>query len=105
MKLLSRSEEIILLTILKLGDEAYGVSIRQQIEQDTGSKWSFASIYSPLDKLTQKKFTSKEAGESTASRGGKRKFYYQVTHVGKEALREIRKATDQVWSDLPDTAL
>ena len=54
MKLLSRSEEIILLTILKLGEEAYGVQIRDQIFKDTGDAWSFASIYTPLDKMTRK---------------------------------------------------
>jgi len=105
MKLLSRAEEIILLTILKMGDHAYGVGIRRQIEMDTGDAWSFASIYTPLDKLTQKGFVEKEAGEPTAARGGKRKFYYQVTEQGREALRAIRSATARVWSGLPDAAL
>ena len=105
MKLLSRAEEIILLSILKLGDQAYGVSIHRQIETDTGDAWSFASIYTPLDKLTQKGYVEKVAGEPTAERGGKRKFYYRLREPGKEALREIRKATNSVWSNLPETAL
>ena len=101
MNLLSRAEEIILLTILKLGDEAYGVSIREQIFKDTGREWSFASIYSPLDKLNRKQFVRKIKGEPTAERGGKSKYYYEVTEQGLEALREIRDAHDRIWSGIP----
>ena len=78
MKFLTRSEETILLTILKLKDNAYGVSIRERIYQDTGDKWSFASIYQPLDKLLRKEYVRKIKGEPTAERGGKSKFFYDV---------------------------
>jgi DNA-binding PadR family transcriptional regulator len=102
---LSRSEEVILVTILKLKDNAYGVSIREQIYQDTGDKWSFASIYQPLDKMVLKEFVKKIKGEPSAERGGKSKFFYQVTKEGKEALLQIRKAHDQIWSGVPRIAL
>ena len=101
MKVLSRSEETILLTILKLGDNAYGVSIREQIADDTGDKWSFASIYQPLDKLVRKGYVRKIKGEPTAERGGKSKFYYQVTSEGKEGLVRTRKAQEQIWAGVP----
>ncbi len=101
MNLLSRSEEIILLTILKLGDEAYGVSIREQIYNDTGDKWSFASIYTPLDKLTRKQFVRKLEGEPSPERGGKRKYYYEITTDGISALKAIYKAHEQFWSGVP----
>ena len=102
---LTRAEEMILVTILKLKDNAYGVSIREQIFQDTGEKWSFASIYQPLDKLARKEFVRKIKGEPTAERGGKSKFYYEVTPEGKKDLLEIRKAHDQVWNGVPRIAL
>ena len=105
MKLLSRSEEIILLTILKLRDNAYGVSIREQICNDTGDTWSFASIYQPLDKLVRKEYVKKIKGEPTAERGGKSKFYYEVTRNGKEVLLAVRKTHDQVWAGIPNIAL
>ena len=105
MKLLSRAEEIILLTILKLGDNAYGVSIREQIHLDTGDKWSFASIYTPLDKLTKKKYVIKVKGEPSAARGGKSKYLYEVTAEGKQALKEIREAHEQFWAGVPKMAL
>lgn len=102
---LTRAEEMILVTILKLCDNAYGVSIREQIHKDTGEMWSFASIYQPLDKLARKEFVRKIKGEPTAERGGKSKFYYEVTPEGKKALREIREAVDSVWAGVPKIAL
>jgi len=102
MKLLSRSEEIILLTILKLGEEAYGVQIREQIFNDTGDTWSFASIYTPLDKMTRKEFVFKVKGDPSPERGGKSKFYYKVTEDGIKALQEIQEAQKQIWAGVPD---
>ena len=105
MKLLSRSEEIILITILKLEDTAYGVSIREQIFRDTGDQWSFASIYQPLDKLVRKEYARKIKGEPSAERGGKSKFFYEVTPEGKKALLAILRAHDQIWAGVPRIAL
>lgn len=101
MNLLSRAEEIIMATILKLNDNAYGVSIREQIHTDTGNYWSFASIYQPLNKLVRKEFVQKVKGMPTAERGGKSKFLYEVTPAGKKALLEIRKANEQIWAGIP----
>jgi len=97
-KFMTRNEEIILLTILKLKGNAYGVSIREQIFQDIGDKWSFASIYQPLDNLVRKQYVRRTKGDPTARRGGKSKFYYEITHDGLKYLRILRKAHDQVWS-------
>ena len=105
MKLLSRAEEIILITILKLEDNAYGVSIRDAIYEATGDHWSFASIYDPLNKLTRKGYVVKSAGEPTAERGGRSKTLYHVTKEGKAALREIRNVQSSVWSGVSDLAL
>lgn len=100
MKLLSRAEEIILLTILKLKDDAYGVSIREQIHKDTGDMWSFASIYQPLDKLTRKHFVKKVPGDPTPERGGKRKYLYEVTSDGIKALKHIYQTHENIWSNI-----
>ena len=102
MQFLSRAEEIILVTVLKCGDEAYGVRIREQIHKDTGKLWSFATIYRPLDKLTRNRFVLKTKGEPTAERGGKSKFFYTVTAAGKQALLEIQEAQRNIWSGVPD---
>jgi len=102
MKLLSRAEEIILLTILKLGAKAYGVKIREQIFKDTGDTWSFASIYTPLDKLVRKEYAVKMKGDPSPERGGKSKYYYRVTDEGITALKDIQTAQNKIWSGIPD---
>ncbi|MFC2133200.1 PadR family transcriptional regulator [Bacteroidota bacterium] len=102
MKLLSRAEEIILLVILKLGAEAYGVKIREQIFLDTGDTWSFASIYTPLDKLVRKKYAVKIKGDPSPERGGKSKYYYRVTEGGIHAIKELQDAHKQVWAGVPN---
>jgi PadR family transcriptional regulator PadR len=104
-KFMTRNEEIILLTILKLKGNAYGVSIQKQIYRDTGDKWSFASIYQPLDNLVRKKYVRRVKGDPTAKRGGKSKFYYEVTPEGLKNLRKLKKAHEQVWSGIPEVSL
>lgn len=101
MKLLSRAEEIVLLTILKLERDAYGVSIRQRIFDDTDDWWSFASIYTPLDKLFRKGYVLKKKGDPTAKRGGKSKFFYEVTNEGKKALLDLQNAQNHIWAGVP----
>lgn len=105
MKLLSRAEEIILLAILKLEGDAYGVSIRKRIFDDTGDRWSFASIYTPLDRLVRKGYALKTKGDPTAKRGGKSRFFYEVTNEGKKALLDIQKAHSRVWTGVPRIAV
>jgi PadR family transcriptional regulator PadR len=101
MNLLSRSEEIILVTILKLGDAGYGVSIREQIQKDTGDEWSFASIYQPLMRLTKKKYVSRVKGDPSSERGGKSKYFYELTSHGRKALLDIKAAHERVWNGAP----
>jgi len=98
MILLSRSEEIVLLAIWKLKDNAYGVSIREQVSQDTGHEWSFGAIYKPLKKLVHNAYVEKRSSEPFAERGGRSKYMYTLTPRGKEALREIRKIYNAIWT-------
>jgi len=105
MKLLSRAEEIILLSVLELEGNAYGISIRDLINKNTGVKWSLAQIYDPLNKLTHKGFLVKYKGKSTPERGGRHKYLYQITEQGKEALLEIRKVYENIWKKIPKKAL
>lgn len=105
MNLLSRSEEIILLTILKLKSDAYGVSIREQIYKDTGKKWSFASIYQPLTKLTRKHYVKKFEIAPSLARNGKKKYIYEITPEGKKALKSIYETQQNLWSNISILAL
>lgn len=97
MLLLSRSEEIVLLAVWKLGDNAYGVTIREQVSKDTGHEWSFGAIYKPLKQLTQKVYVEKRSSDPSPDRGGRSKFLYTLTPEGVEALKAMRRVMDSVW--------
>ena len=105
MILLSRAEEIILLAVFKLKQNAYGISIRELIKKETGVEWSFAQIYDPLNRLFQKGFVSKGKGESVPERGGRPKCLYAITRKGKAALLEIRAVQDSIWDNVSKNAL
>jgi DNA-binding PadR family transcriptional regulator len=105
MTLMSRAEELILLAILSLEDNAYGISILEFLREKTGNAWSFAQIYDPLDKLTRKGYVRKRPGGSTPERGGRPKSFYRLTTEGREALLEIRRVQDAVWSSIPEKSL
>ncbi len=104
MKLLSRSEEILLLAIWRLEGNAYGVSIREQVSRVTGHAWTFGAVYVPLDTLTRKDYVRKSLSEPTPQRGGRSKCLYALTDAGKEALREIRRVQETLWDEVPEMA-
>jgi len=104
MNILSRSEEIILLAVWKLEDEAYGVPIRDQVSKDTGQEWSFGAVYKPLKQLLHKGFVDKTASAPCAERGGRSKYIYAITPDGRAALREIRKIHRALWTEACEAA-
>ena len=102
MKYLSRPEELVLLTIWRMKEEPYGVTIRKTISEMTGRYWSIGSIYVPLDRLETKGFLTSYLANPTPERGGKAKRYYRVTEAGLEQLKEIQKVYATFWKDVPD---
>lgn len=98
MNILSRSEEIVLLAIWKLKTNAYGVTIREVVSEDTGREWTFGAIYKPLKQLAQKGFVDKIPSGPVAERGGRTKYLYTLTRDGREALREIRRLHKSLWT-------
>lgn len=101
MKLLSRTEEVILAAVWKLKGEAYGITISEQISKSTGITWKFGAVYGPLGRLVDNGYLKAIEGEPTAERGGRRKIYYELTDSGKRALAEIRDLNQAVWRDMP----
>jgi DNA-binding PadR family transcriptional regulator len=95
---LTRTEEIVLLAVYQLEDEAYGVSIRRQIEKMVRKKFSVGAIYVPLDRLAQKGLLSSSAGEPTPERGGRSKRFYKITSEGISALKETKRLNDTIWT-------
>ena len=79
-------EIIVLAVIIRLGDQAYGVSVRQEIEERTGRRVSIGAVYTTLDRLQRKGFTKSRKGEPAAHRGGRAKRYFRVTALGSTTL-------------------
>jgi PadR family transcriptional regulator len=90
--LLGTLEQIVLLATMRLGDEAYGTMIRDEIEKRTGRAVSFGAVYVTLQRLEEKGLVSSWLGEPTAERGGRAKRFFQVTADGRRAVRRVREA-------------
>ncbi len=102
---MTSNEEIILLAVLKLQGNAYGMSIRRQIFKDMGDKRSFASICQPKDNLVRKKYVRNKKGDPTAKRGGKSGFYYEIALEGLRNLRKLKKEHEQAWAGIPEISV
>ncbi len=105
MRLLSRSEEFVLLAVWRLKGNAYTLSILDQVSQVTGYKWQIGAIYVPLEKLRKKKYLRKYKGPPTTERGGRSKFLYDLTDAGIQALREIKQVQESAWAGMSKTSL
>ncbi len=102
--MLSRIEEIVLLAVCDLDKGAYGVPIRERVEQLTGKKLSIGAVYVPLDRMATRGFLSSFESEPTDERGGRRKRFYRITRKGLGALREVQGLNERLQSLLPATA-
>jgi len=100
MKLLSRPEELLLLAIWRLQDNAYGVTIRNQIKEVTGKIWSFGALFITLERLVKKGFLTSYLTDPTPERGGRSKRIYKLTPAGLEALIEIKKIEKAMWEGI-----
>jgi len=89
---LGEFEEIVLLAILRLDAEAYGVTIRREIENETHRTASVGAVYTTLERLEKKGYISSRQGEATAERGGRAKRYFQIEGAGAEALEQAMAA-------------
>lgn len=102
MDMLSRIEEILLLAIWKLGDNAYGISIREQVEKDTGVKWMSGAIYAPLNRLKKNGYVKSIQAKQPANKGGRPRIYYRLTPLGKKKLVTVQEVSRSIWLGVPD---
>ena len=105
MKVLSSQDEILLLAILGLGENAYGVTIRRYVSKATGKEWSIGAIYDPLYRLEKKGYVRSFLSEPTQERGGRAKRIFEVTQEGKEALIAHKNVRDTLYEGLTLPAL
>ena len=97
MKLLSSHDEILLLAILSLGENAYGVTIRREVSKATGKDWSIGAIYDPLYRLEKREYVESCLSQPTSERGGRSKRIFRITGKGREALHSHKEVRDRLW--------
>jgi len=104
MNSLTRNEELILLSIWKLKDEAYGISIRKHLVETARLGLHYGSLYNSLYKLVKKGLVSTAKSAPQPQKGGRSKVLYHLTDLGREALREAQRIHRSVWRDIPELA-
>lgn len=101
---LGEFEELVLLTVAALQEEAYGVEIKRELENRLKEKLSVGSIQSALKRMEEKGFLTSEFGEATQKRGGKRKRIYYTTSYAHKVLAEMKEIRADLWSSIPTLA-
>jgi DNA-binding PadR family transcriptional regulator len=94
-------ELLVLLALIRLGDDAYGVPISEAIEESGGREVALGSVYITLERLETKGLVSSELGEPTAVRGGRAKTYFRITARGLREVRRAQRTLIKLWRDVP----
>lgn len=98
---LGEFEELVLLSVAALMEEAYSVAICDELSNHTGRTVKLGVVHAVLNRLEEKGLVNSELGEATKARGGKRKRFYQLTVAGKAALINTKSIRDQLWDRIP----
>jgi DNA-binding PadR family transcriptional regulator len=99
---LGEFELMILLAVIHLGEEAYGVPISRELELQRGREVSVGSVYAALERMEGKGLVSSSLGDPTPERGGKAKRFFRVTKEGLRQVRETRRVLTRLWRTLPE---
>ena len=92
---------MVMLAVIRLGEDAYGVPISKVIEESTGRETLLGSVYAALERLEEKGFVVSEVGEPTPERGGRAKRYFRLREKGFRQVRHTRSALIKLWHGLP----
>ncbi len=99
---ISKAEEMVLLAIWRLGDEAYGVSVRRQIRKDTGKDYTYGTLYGLLRQMGRKSYVQKIKGDPLPKKGGRGKTYFKLTPEGIRALKDAITLHKRMWKDISE---
>ena len=99
---LGELELLLLLAVIQLGDDAYGVPIARRLEIERGRSVSVGSVYAALERLEAKGLVVSSLGDPTPERGGKAKRFFRVTQEGVRQAQETRRVLTRLWRALPD---
>jgi DNA-binding PadR family transcriptional regulator len=94
---LGEFEHLVLLAVLRLADDAYGVPIQRELEERAGRRVTVGALYATLDRLEAKRLLESWFADPTPQRGGRSKRYFRVTAAGEAALIEAKAAQDRMW--------
>ncbi len=94
-------ELMVLLALVRLGDDAYGVTISKELLDLAGREVAFGSVYAALDRLERKAYVLSTLADPTPERGGRAKRYFRVTEDGMRALQRTRTALTRLWRGIP----
>ncbi len=100
---LGEFEEVVILTIGILNNEAYSVAIKDEIESRLSRTVSMGALHTALRRLEDKGYLISFAGEPTAERAGRPKRYFEITAMGKKAIQYAKSTRDELWSAIPKT--
>jgi len=98
---ISNFELMVMLALIRLGDEAYGVPISKEIEEQSGHDVAIGSVYAALERLQKRALVVGSLGEATAERGGRAKRYFRMTNKGLKVVRETQQTLTRLWSGIP----
>ena len=104
MKILSVNEQIFLIAIWWLQDEAYGVKIRDKIIDITGRTFTFGTLYNTLDSMGRKGYVTSRSVQILNQTGGNKRVYYTITETGFKALRKARELQEALWKNIKEYA-
>ena len=96
---------MLLLAVIRLGDEAYGVPISRELEANRGQDVSVGSVYAALERLETKGLVVSSLGDPTPERGGKSKRYFRITREGLRQVHATRRVLTRLWQTIPDLKL
>jgi len=102
---LGEFEELVLLVVAVLDKNAYGISILEEIQKQTNRSLSLSAIHSALNRMEKKKYLTSQMGGETKERGGRRKRFFKVTGLGREALYEMHSTRNRLWGMIPDISM
>ena len=97
---LTETEQLVLLALVRLGDQAYGVPIRAEIEGRSGRSVSMAAVYLALGRLEQRGYAESWSSEPMSSRGGRSRKHFRLTRLGAKAVVAAREAMQRMWDGL-----
>lgn len=97
-------EELVLLVVANLYDSAYGIAIKQEIEDKCSRTITISTVHNVLQRLQEKDFLESRYSDPTPERGGKRKLLFRVTPSGQAALENSRSMRESLWQTIPKVA-